>query len=184
MENRRKYYRAEIVLPVSWEVLDRDQKALVEQGHGATLLKKGRPMSPIDEYLAKADPGSEEKHIYRCLQLVNNKLDFIIDQLMNRSQVQRPMDDVIEISGSGLKFLTDEPLSGGDVLRMELLVPESFHYHMELLAEVVRVEPVEDQYRVAAGIVAIEEECRDAIVQAVFKKQRQEIRDKLENEPS
>lgn len=188
MENRRKYYRAEIVLPVSWEVLDPDQKALVEQGQGATLLNKGRLMSPIDEYLAKADPGSEEKHIYRCLQLVNNKLDFIIDQLMNRSRLQRPMDDVIEISGSGLKFLTDDPLAGGDVLRMELLMPESFHYHMELLAEVVRVEPVEDhQYRVAAGIVAIDEECRDAIVQAVFKKQRQEIRqerDTAENEPS
>ncbi len=175
-ENRRKYYRARIMLPVSWEVLGGEEKDLVEQGLGATLLRKGRSTSPIDEYLSQADPGSEEKHLYRCLKLVNNKLDFIIDQLLSPADRLRPTDDVIEISGSGLKFLTEEPLSTGDVLRMELLVPESFHYHMELLAEVVRVEQVENRYQVAAGIAAIDEESRDAIVQAVFKKQRQEIR--------
>jgi len=174
--NRRRYYRARIVLPVSWELLDQDAKALVEQGQGAELLKKGGPASPIDEYLSQAEPGSEEKRLYRCLQLVNNKLDFLIDRLVNGCERERPLDDVIEISGSGLKFITGEPLSVGDLLRMDLLVPESFHYQMELLAEVVRVEEEEDRYQVAAGIVAIDEEFRDAIVQAVFKKQRQEIR--------
>ena len=174
--NRRKYYRAKIVLPVSWERLDRDAKTLVEQGQGASLLKKGGLMSPIDEYLSQAEPGSEEKRIYRCLQLVNNKLDFVIDRMVNRSEEERCLDDVIEISGSGLKFITGEPLSVGDLLRMDLLVPESFHYRMELLAEVVRVEEEENRYQVAAGIVAIDEEFRDAIVQAVFKKQREEIR--------
>jgi hypothetical protein len=174
--NRRRYYRARIVLPVSWELLDQDAKALVEQGQGAELLKKGGLASPIDEYLSQAEPGSEEKRLYRCLQLVNNKLDFLIDRLVNGCERERPLDDVIEISGSGLKFITGEPLSVGDLLRMDLLVPESFHYQMELLAEVVRVEAEEDRYQVAAGIVAIDEEFRDAIVQAVFKKQRQEIR--------
>ena len=87
--NRRKYYRARIVLPVSWELLDSDAKILVEEGHGATLLKKGGLMSPIDEYLSQAEPGTEEKRIYRCLQLVNNKLDFVIDRIVNRSEEER-----------------------------------------------------------------------------------------------
>jgi len=179
--NRRKYYRANIVLPVSWEVLDGEEKALVEKGLGATLLKKGCLPSPIDEYLAQAEPGSQEKHLYRCLQLVNNKLNFLIDHLMSASGPQRPMDDVIEISGSGLKFLTDESLSPGDLLRMDLVMPESFHYQMELLVEVVRVEPLEGKSLIAANIVAIDEESRDAIVQAVFQKQRQEIRKERDN---
>jgi hypothetical protein len=175
--NRRKYYRARITLPVSWERLDEEARRLVEQGQGARLLRKGGLANPIDEYLAQAEPGSEERRIYRCLQLVNNKLDFLIDQLVNRCERERPLDDVIEISGSGLKFITREPLSVGDLLRMDLLMPESFHYQMELLAEVVRVEEEEDASQVAAGIVAIDEEFRDAIVQAVFRKQRQEIRE-------
>jgi c-di-GMP-binding flagellar brake protein YcgR len=86
------------------------------------------------------------------------------------------MDDVIEISGSGLKFLSDESLFTGDILRMNLIMPESFHYQMELLAEVVRTEPCEGRHLIAANIVAIDEESRDAIIQAVFRQQRQEIR--------
>jgi len=180
-QNRRKYYRANIVLPVSWEVLKGEDKSLVEKGLGATLLKRGSLPSPIDEYLAQAEPGSQEKHLYRCLQLVNNKLNYIIDHLMSASGDQRPRDDVIEISGSGLKFLTDEALSAGDLLRMDLVMPESLHYQMELLAEVVRVEPFEEQHLIAANIVAIDEESRDAIIQAVFQKQRQEIREGRDN---
>ncbi|MFO7784305.1 MAG: PilZ domain-containing protein [Thermodesulfobacteriota bacterium] len=174
--NRRKYYRARIALPISWEVLDDEEKAVVEKGLGVTLLKKGCLPSPIDEYLADAPPGSEEKRIYRCLQLVNNKLNFIIDHLMGSWDERRPMDDLIEISGSGLKFITGDPLSVGDMLRMNLVMPDSFHYQMELLAEAVRVEPEKDHYLVAASIKAIDEESRDAIVQAVFRRQRQEIR--------
>ncbi len=175
-ENRRKYYRAKIVLPVSWDVLGDEEKALVREGKGASLLKKGSLPSPIDEYLAQADPGSEVKRLYRCLQLINNKLNYVIDQLVNKPSGACSSDDVIEISGSGLKFVTDEHLSSGDLLRMNLLMPESFHFQMELLAEVVRVDREGDQYLVASDIVAIDEDYRDAIVQAVFKKQRQEIR--------
>jgi hypothetical protein len=55
---------------------------------------------------------------------------------------------------------------------------------MEFLAEVVRVEPRNDGYLVAASILAIDENARDAIVQAVFRKQRREIRDERESEQS
>lgn len=179
--NRRKYYRARIVLPLSWEVLDDEEKAVVEKGLGATLLKKACLPSPIDEYLVDAPPGSEEKRIYKCLQLVNNKLNFIIDHLMGSWDDRRPMDDMIEVSGSGLKFITRDPLSTGDILRMTLVMPDSFQYQMELLAEVVRVEPEEDRYLVAAFIRAIDEDSRDAIIQAVFRRQRQEIRNERDS---
>jgi len=175
-ENRRKYYRAKIVLPIQWEVLGDEEKALVQEGKGASLLKRGSLPSPIDEYLAQAEPGSEAKRLYRCLQLINNKLNFVIERLVNGSSEARSPGDAIEISGSGLKFITDESLSPGSLLRMNLLLPESFHFEMELLAEVVRVDREGDRYLVASDIVAIDEDYRDAIIQAVFKKQRQEIR--------
>jgi len=176
MENRRRFYRANIVLPISWEVLCDEEQAIVRKGMGTTLLKKECLPSPIDEYLADAPPGSEEKRIYRCLQLVNNKLNFIIDQLMGSWNQRKPMDDVIEISGSGLKFMTGDPLSTGDILRMTLVMPDTFQYRMEFLAEVVRMEPEDDKFCVAASIKAIDEDSRDAIVQAVFQKQRKDIR--------
>lgn len=183
-ENRRKYYRARIVLPASWDVLDEDQAALVKQGMGSSLLEKAVCPSPIDEFLSQATPGSNEERLYRCIQLLNNKLDFLIERVLAGPGDDRgTMDDVIEISGSGLKFRTHESLNQGDVLRMNIVIPETFLYRMEFLAEVLRVEAQDTGHLVAARIVAIHEDARDAIVQAVFRKQRQSIRRERDAQP-
>ena len=183
-ENRRKYYRARIVLPASWDVLDDEQAALVKQGMGSSLLERAVCPSPIDEFLSQAAPGSQEERLYRCMQLLNNKLDFLIERALSGPDEDRiSLDDVIEISGSGLKFLTHESLSQGDVLRMNIVIPETFLYRMEFLAEVLRVESQGSGHLVAARIVAIDEDARDAIVQAVFRKQRQSIRRERDTTP-
>jgi hypothetical protein len=106
-ENRRKYYRARIVLPASWDVLSDEQAALAKQGMGSSLLGKSICPSPIDEFLSQTTPGSKEERLYRCIQLLNNKLDFLIERALAGPGDERGgLDDVIEISGSGLKFLT------------------------------------------------------------------------------
>jgi hypothetical protein len=176
-ENRRKYYRARIDLPISWEVLDENEASVVKKGLGSSLLRKESCPSPVDEFLAQALPGSQEERLFRCIQLLNNKLDFIIERLLTGlDKDSGPLDDVVEISGSGLKFTTEESIKEGRFLRMNLVMPETFHYRMEFVAEVLRVEKYRSRFLVASRIVAIDEDTRDAIIQTVFKKQRQEIR--------
>ncbi|MGD8387687.1 MAG: PilZ domain-containing protein [Desulfobacteraceae bacterium] len=183
-ENRRKYYRARIVLPASWDVLSDEQAALAKQGMGSSLLGKSICPSPIDEFLSQTTPGSKEERLYRCIQLLNNKLDFLIERALAGPGDERGgLDDVIEISGSGLKFLTQESLSQGDIIRMNIMIPETSLYRMEFLAEVLRVEEQDAAHLVAARIVAIDEDARDAIVQTVFRKQRQSIRQEKETTP-
>jgi len=183
-ENRRKYYRARIVLPADWDVLSEEQAALVKQGMGTSLLEKTACPSPIDEYLSQATAGSTEERLYRCIQLLNNKLDFLIERALSGPGDERgALDDVIEISGSGLKFLTHEPLNQGDILRMNIVIPQTSMYRMEFLAEVLRVEEQDTAHLVAARIVAIDEDARDAIVQTVFRKQRQSIRQERDTPP-
>lgn len=176
-ENRRRYYRARIDLPISWEILEENEAAIVQKGLGSSLLRRESCPSPIDEFLTQSTPGSQEERVYKCIQLLNNKLDFIIERIMAGLEKEcGVLDDVIEISGSGLKFTTEESIKKGSFLRMNLMMPDSFHYRMEFVAEVLRVEKFESRYLVAAGIVAIDEDTRDAIIQTVFKKQRQDIR--------
>jgi len=175
-ENRRKYYRAKIILPVGWEVLDRKEASVVRQGMGNTLLKREACPGPIDECLAQAPPGSQEERFFRCIQLLNNKLDFLIERTLSGADERGALDDVLEISGSGLKFTTRESLEKGNLLRMNLVMPDTFHYRMEFLAEVMRVDEYDSGNLVAARIVAIDEDTRDAIIQTVFRRQRAEIR--------
>ena len=78
-DNRRAYYRAQITIPLQWRILLPEESRIVRQGLGANLFRGSGVPNPIDEFLEQATPGSNEEHLYRCLQLVNNKLDFLIE---------------------------------------------------------------------------------------------------------
>ncbi len=176
-ENRRKYFREELTVPARWQVLMDEEIKLVEKGMGSALFKSAGLPDPIDEFSEEADPGSKEEQLYRCLQLINNKLDFIIDQMFLKSIENPPnLDEVIEISGSGLQFRSKKRVKPGTLLKMSLIMPKTLQYEMELIAEVVRVDEKGDSFINAARILVIEDEARDAIVQVVFQKQRKEIR--------
>jgi hypothetical protein len=175
--NRRDFFRALITVPVRWRVLTPEEVRRVKQGQGHTLYSKRGIPSPIDEFIEEATPGSQEERLYRCLQLLNNKLDFVIEQIFHHSSGTPPSrDDVIDMSASGLKFTCREHLQKGALLKMDLVMPGTFQFQTELLAEVVRVEAKEGGYIVAVRIVEIDEGSRESIVKTVFQKQRMDIR--------
>ncbi|MFC1821099.1 PilZ domain-containing protein [Thermodesulfobacteriota bacterium] len=176
-ENRRKYYRAKVVAPARWQVLNEKDIELVKKGMGISIIQQRKLRGPIDELAEQVTPGSDEEQLYRCMQFINNKLDFIIEQLVFNTGDEKLMrNDVVEISGSGLKFLSQIRLNEGSFLKMSLIMPETFHYQMEFITEVIRVQEHGEGYIVAAQIIEIDEETRDAIIKVIFQKQREEIR--------
>jgi hypothetical protein len=176
-DNKRKYFRSRIRAPAKWRVLSREEIRLVEKGIGCTLFKKSALPSPIDEFFEEAAPGSTEELLHRCLRLINNKLDFIIEQMFSKSTVDDyDQDEVIDMSASGLKFISQKRLKTGLLLKMNLIIPETLQYETELIAEIVRVEENGDHFAIAAKIVEIDEEARDSLIKVLFKKQRKEIR--------
>jgi hypothetical protein len=109
--------------------------------------------------------------------LLNNKLDFIVEQIFLKERDTPPSrGDVIEISGSGLKFTSDELLEKGTLLMMNLILPGTFEFQLELISEVLRSEDVGGGFVIAAKILEIREETRDEIIKVVLQKQRKEIR--------
>jgi len=175
--NRRRDFRVELELYSRWKALTVEETELVRRGKGSTLLKQTEILSPIDEILQQTAPGSQEEKWYRSLQLINNKLDFIIDHVFLESNgPPQHKDKITELSGSGLKFNTHEELSLGTLLRMNIIAPATFQYRVELIAEVLRVEHKGQVSEVAAQIEEISGEAKDAIVKIVFQQQRAEIR--------
>lgn len=175
--NRRGYYRAEIHIPLKFRALLPDEATAVRQGSGKSLFRSGRIQSPIDEFIQHASPGSDQERFYRCLQLLNNKLDFLIEQVFVRSDESAPSrGDLSDISGSGLKFTCREHVPQGSLLKLDLIMPETAQYQLEMIAEVVRVEARQGGYIVACSIMEIDEPSRESIIQVVFQKQRRDIR--------
>ncbi|MBN2126358.1 MAG: hypothetical protein JW821_18805, partial [Deltaproteobacteria bacterium] len=80
-ENRRRFFRAQITAPARWQMLGEEERRLLDQGLGRALLDQVELPSPIDEFMEQAAPDSEEAHLFRSLQFINSKLDFMINQL-------------------------------------------------------------------------------------------------------
>ncbi len=175
--NRREYYRAQIPVRVKWRVLMPEEVRMARQGLGRDLFRGSGGNNPIDEFLERAAPGSKDDQLYRCLRLINNKLDFLIEQSFLRPDQPAPsFGDVIDISGSGLKFTCRDHVPMGSLLKMDLVIPSTSQYQLEMICEVARIETQTGGYVVACRIMEIDEAARESIVNVVFQKQRQEIR--------
>jgi hypothetical protein len=168
-----------MTVPVKWKILTDDEIETVKNGMGDILFKQSGIPSPIESFLDETVKGSKDEQLFLALQLLNNKLDFIIEQLLSRSSFEiNCQDKVIEISASGLKFSSVEKFEEGALIKMELIMPGIVHYNMELIAEIIRTTKKDDQYISAAKIVHIKDEARDSIVKLVFQRQRMDIRNK------
>jgi hypothetical protein len=105
--NKRNHFRVEITIPVKWKLLSNEEIELVKNGMGNTLFKQSGIPSPIDAFLEETEKGSKDEQLFQALKLLNNKLDYIIEQILSRPTCEEStgQDNIIEISASGLNCL-------------------------------------------------------------------------------
>lgn len=176
-QNRRSNYRIDMLVPVSWQVLEDEAVQLIKQGLGHTLFQRDDLSTPIDEYLDQAIPDSEEEQLYRALQYINNKLDYLIEQVLSKSIENRMVrDKIIELSASGIKFITQRPILTGTYLKMNMIMPGTFQYQIDFVTQIMRVEQRDKDRIIAANIVYIDKDARESMIKVIFQKQRKEIR--------
>jgi len=175
-DNKRNYFRIDLSVPVKWQILGNPEMNLVKKGLGCTLLTHNPLISsPLEEHPEQIPLLTKDHQLYRSFQLLHNKIDYII-KMLSESEGSSTRDNIIEISGSGLKFRTMETLDAGIFLKMNLILPGNSCFQMEFIAETLRVENLDSGYIVAAKIICIDDDTRDFIVKIIFEKQRNDIR--------
>ena len=181
--NRREYARAKVKLFARFSVLDRAEEERVKLG-ARPPLRGGRSIGPLEELVEQIGPGNLDEPLLRCLQFINNKIDFIIDEITSRGKTSMSgVSEVTEISGSGFLFNCNVRLTRGQLVKVDLIIPSALQYRIELTARVVRVDEAQQEpgqgersFCVSARIVEIDEESRESIIKAVFSRQRERIR--------
>jgi hypothetical protein len=182
--NRREYARARVRLFARFRILDRAEEEAVKMGMEGPHLGGGRSIGPLEELVEQIAPESVDEPLLRFLKFINNKIDFIIDEITSPSKAgMSGPSQVTEISGSGFRLDCDIPLSRGQLIKVDLLMPSALQYRIELIAKVERVdeakqEPGQGQKRfsVSARFVEIDEESRESIIKTVFSRLREGIR--------
>lgn len=120
------------------------------------------------------------------IRTLNKKIDFIINHLIkpDDKNILDEEQSEVNLSGSGIKFISSDNLKKGDFLKMKLVLPLSTGIVIDFIAEVLRVikpavntESNDPEFsEIAVKYVAINEDDREMIIRYTFKRQRELLR--------
>ena len=126
-------------------------------------------------------PGQETvaDSIMAALERIEEKLDRLLDSSQTKEAKAKETafesGHCLDLSGSGLRFTSNWPLSDGWNVKVVIQTPEPHPVLVVALARVVRSRkrPDSDVYQTAALFEAIHEEDRENIIAYIFQRQRE-----------
>jgi c-di-GMP-binding flagellar brake protein YcgR len=136
--------------------------------------------------LAGQEPRGKNEELLAYMGMMNKKLDTIIE-LLSKSQcgeIYHNVQTEIDLSGAGVQFESHILLQVGDYTELKIIVPLFPYPKITILCQVVRTENVQGSSagisRVAMKFLVISEKERDLLINYVFVKEREYLRQKKE----
>lgn len=131
----------------------------------------------------------KDEHLGEFLRHLDTKINRLLAIV---SKEPSPLDKLqpqeVDISGTGMAFLSTEKIKAGDALEIQMvLLPD--HTHIYTVARAVSSEkpanlPTQYACRVACQFNLIMDEDREVIIQHVFKRQKLALRNKRQKRNS
>ena len=96
----------------------------------------------------------------------------------------RSLQTDVNISGAGLQFECDSPLSQGVYVELKVVIPVFPYPKITALCEVVRAQGLQSdamgRFRIALKFLVINEKDRDILINYIFVREREHLRQKKE----
>jgi len=174
---RREFFRVKDRLYLEVRKVDPEECIAL----GESLQRSGLLAESLDQATSRR-PGtpSSKDEVYEYLELVDRKLDMVLDRLAGREGLfQGKYVDVV-MSGSGLRYGSDSELDKGTFVELRIGLPIFRGQRICALGKVMactkRQAEEQDDFEIAIGFVAINEKDRDVLVSYVFSKERESLR--------
>ena len=179
---RREFFRLRDRLEIEFRAVDHAEFLRLEH------IVKYNPtqvfMHPQNDKTKKnkSSDGSNGEALISFLAVLDRKLSVIVD-LLTKSRV----DDLytrryveLEISGSGLSFVSDVPLPENGYAEFRLMLPLFPYPKIPVLCRIVRSVKREENsqvdWEIACKFLAINDSDRDLLIQYIFGREREQIR--------
>ncbi len=190
---RRKYFRIRNRLFLSYEfnLTENDasltdssthQNTAPQASPQITLLRELSEMNDENKRFLKTLSAQQES-AYSHIQTMNNRILELSRQIIYALDIDENSMMEVDISGGGLSFESNEQLSVGQKLNIEMiLMPQYFGIALD--AKVVDCSTAEESnnYRTSVAFTQIDESDRDVIIGHIFKTQSKILRDSKESE--
>jgi hypothetical protein len=179
----REYYRIKDQLPIEIRIISHEE-FLERQS-----VVKYNPVQVMNQpyeirFLRKLvlNEQQERDQTYAYLQIIDKKLDVLLD-LLAKPEKYDAFQDVsgeVEVSGSGLRFNSESVFSEGQYVELHVMLPRFPYPKISVLGQVLRDEPSPQNlvgfHSVVVKFLVINEEDRDLLISYVFMKDRERLR--------
>ncbi len=185
-DERREFFRIHDRIPLELRRITREEFLELQdmiRYNSTQVLDRLHELYFLEPH---GEPKDEDDQVHTYMQVINRKLDMIIEILgkppagENYSSVHTD----VNVSGAGIQFTCDVPLSEGDFVELKVIVPVFPYPKITCLCQVVRIEKnPEDRgrgNRVALKFMVINEKDQDILINYIFLKERQYLREKKE----
>jgi len=184
---KREFVRVEDCLPCTFTLLSKDDYEDAQKEHlGKTVNKIGVEMCLPDMWHQEREAldknGEVGMVLIQLLTNIDRKLSIVMDSINPSGKKPLIQKDGIlkNISASGAKIYSNEELTVGDILKLEIILPTFPISPITVFGESVRVERLEKNQQQRFGIVVkyatIREEDQDTLIRYVFQRQRALLR--------
>lgn len=168
-KNQREFCRVDAYLPFSFRILT------PEEGH--VLQCRGITTS-ASPYSSRSLQEIDDPALGEWIKFINAKLDSILYLLtLNQEGFSSLPLKPVNISGSGMSFISPEPIPPGTRVEVQLVLTSGLALPLYLIGEVVSGEQKGDGYRIGMRFVNIDEAIRKEIIRFVFTREREIMRD-------
>jgi hypothetical protein len=171
---RREFFRVRDRLYIEFRQVDPEESLVLEKN-----LQESNAMSDAlrNVGLSSSNTAAFRKDdIYAYLEMVDRKLNMVIDLLSGKDQLFHGLYVDVVVSGSGLKYVSDRKLDAGVLVEFRLALPFFPKSRIAALGKVVRCEKRDvkgnDAWETSVSFVAINEKDRDVLIRYVFSKER------------
>jgi len=186
--NNREFFRIEDRLSIRWRIITLDEFNELEN---TVRFNTAKPTDdPFEIELlrnAHTKDKKENELIYSYLQVINRKLDMILDYLKDSSDEVNFVSRYIkvDISGSGIRFFSDVQMTAGDYVEMKIALPTYPHMKIHTLCRVTRSKSIEENgeklWETALNFLVINDKDRDLLINYIFMREREMLRYKFES---
>lgn len=176
---RRRYFRVDDQVALGYTKLRSDATLMSERA----LLSVGDRMESVQKELRHELTVLQEEspRLGHALQLLDRKLDLVVEMLDVRTLAERESLSVtsVNLSASGISFPVDEWFVPGERMLITLVFQPELE-HVRLVARVVAYDREGESYRVRAEFENLTRTDRDVLVQRALRCQSAELRRRRE----
>jgi hypothetical protein len=180
-DERREYFRITDRLLV--EVRQIDYEESVELGKNL-LQCDFLPDSENDTgSRAFRPPAFERSELYEFLEVLDRKLNVILELLLKKDERFSNEYTDVNISAAGLRYRSEKDVPEGAYVDLRIVLPYFPNPRIAAVGMVVRssctgCEEGKDIWEMAVKFIAISEKHRDVLINYVFAKEREQLRAK------